>query len=228
MAQTYDAILIGGGPAGSCASAILAEYGHRVLVLEREKFPRYHIGESLIPFTFGPLRAHRDDPEDEGVALREEIQRHLRAARRATLAAVLFLQPLRSRNRRADLAGAALGVRPDAARQRARERRRGARGDDGEPPAHGGRTGRRRRGDRSQRRAAPTKFARRSRSIAPARKPSPRTSAAGACAIRISTRSPSGLTTRTPSAARASTKATPPWPTCRTRAGSGTSRSTTT
>jgi flavin-dependent dehydrogenase len=55
MSQNYDAILIGGGPAGSCASAILAEYGHRVLVLEREKFPRYHIGESLIPFTFGPL-----------------------------------------------------------------------------------------------------------------------------------------------------------------------------
>jgi flavin-dependent dehydrogenase len=55
IAHDYDAILIGGGPAGSCASAILAEYGHRVLVLEREKFPRYHIGESLIPFTFGPL-----------------------------------------------------------------------------------------------------------------------------------------------------------------------------
>src|ERR1700754_3103624 len=53
--SVYDAIVIGGGPAGSCASAILAEYGHRVLVLEREKFPRYHIGESLIPFTFGPL-----------------------------------------------------------------------------------------------------------------------------------------------------------------------------
>jgi flavin-dependent dehydrogenase len=55
MHHDYDAILIGGGPAGSSASAILAEYGHRVLVLEREKFPRYHIGESLLPFTFGPL-----------------------------------------------------------------------------------------------------------------------------------------------------------------------------
>src|SRR3954469_9983977 len=53
--ESYDAILIGGGPAGSTAAAILAEYGHRVLVLEREKFPRYHIGESLIPFTYGPL-----------------------------------------------------------------------------------------------------------------------------------------------------------------------------
>lgn len=51
----YDAILIGAGPAGATAGAILAEYGHRVLILEREKFPRYHIGESLIPFTFQPL-----------------------------------------------------------------------------------------------------------------------------------------------------------------------------
>jgi flavin-dependent dehydrogenase len=55
MTEHYDAILIGGGPSGSCAGAILAEYGHKVLILEREKFPRYHIGESLIPFTFGPL-----------------------------------------------------------------------------------------------------------------------------------------------------------------------------
>src|SRR6266545_2025915 len=53
--QNYDAVIIGGGPAGSCAGAILGEYGHRVLILEREKFPRYHIGESLIPFTFQPL-----------------------------------------------------------------------------------------------------------------------------------------------------------------------------
>src|ERR1041384_2570158 len=53
--QNYDALVIGGGPAASATSAILAEYGHRVLVLEREKFPRYHIGESLIPFTYGPL-----------------------------------------------------------------------------------------------------------------------------------------------------------------------------
>lgn len=51
----YDAVIIGAGPAGSSAASILAEYGHRVLVIEREKFPRYHVGESLIPFTFGPL-----------------------------------------------------------------------------------------------------------------------------------------------------------------------------
>ncbi|SVC76602.1 uncharacterized protein METZ01_LOCUS329456, partial [marine metagenome] len=54
--SSHDAIIVGAGPAGSSAAAILAEYGRRVLVLEREKFPRYHIGESLIPFTYHPLK----------------------------------------------------------------------------------------------------------------------------------------------------------------------------
>ncbi len=51
----YEAIVIGGGPAGSTASALLAEHGHKVLLLEREPFPRYHIGESLIPYTWFTL-----------------------------------------------------------------------------------------------------------------------------------------------------------------------------
>lgn len=51
----YDAVIIGGGPAGASAAAILAEHGRRVLVLEREKFPRYHVGESLIPFSYQPM-----------------------------------------------------------------------------------------------------------------------------------------------------------------------------
>jgi flavin-dependent dehydrogenase len=54
-ATSYDAVIIGGGPAGASTAALLAEQGHRVLVLEREKFPRYHVGESLIPFTYQPL-----------------------------------------------------------------------------------------------------------------------------------------------------------------------------
>lgn len=50
-----DVLIMGAGPAGTSAATLLAEMGHQVLVLERDAFPRYHIGESLIPFCYGPL-----------------------------------------------------------------------------------------------------------------------------------------------------------------------------
>ena len=57
MAETSscEVLVIGAGPAGSAAAAILAEGGHDVLILERETFPRYRVGESLIPYCWFPL-----------------------------------------------------------------------------------------------------------------------------------------------------------------------------
>lgn len=53
MTPLYDAAIIGGGPAGSTAATSLALKGRKVIVLEKEKFPRFHIGESLLPYSMG-------------------------------------------------------------------------------------------------------------------------------------------------------------------------------
>ena len=63
-------IIIGGGPAGSTAAALLARSGHDVLLLEKAKFPREHVGESLLPFCYGLF-------EDLGV-LKEMEKRFVR------------------------------------------------------------------------------------------------------------------------------------------------------
>src|SRR5690606_22449691 len=56
MSARWDVIVAGAGPAGAATAAFLAIKGHRVLVLEKETFPRFHIGESLLPASTPILR----------------------------------------------------------------------------------------------------------------------------------------------------------------------------
>ncbi len=53
--NSADVIVIGGGPAGATAATLIAQRGQRVMLFERDHFPRFHIGESLIPQTYGVL-----------------------------------------------------------------------------------------------------------------------------------------------------------------------------
>ncbi len=55
MSLIHDVAIVGAGPAGCCAAAHLAKSGRSVVVFEKEKFPRFHIGESLLPYSMGAL-----------------------------------------------------------------------------------------------------------------------------------------------------------------------------
>ena len=86
-----DVVVIGGGPAGSTVSALIAQQGYRVQLFEREKFPRFHIGESLIPETYWVLKRLGMLEKLRVQRLCEEVQRSVCQLKRAVIRAVLFL-----------------------------------------------------------------------------------------------------------------------------------------
>jgi FADH2-dependent halogenase len=65
--DTADVVVIGGGPAGAVSAFVLAKQGRSVVLLERDGFPRFHIGESLLPYMIGLF---------ERIGLREPLESH--------------------------------------------------------------------------------------------------------------------------------------------------------
>ena len=64
-AHVHDVLIVGAGPGGSAAAAFLADQGFDVLVLERSEFPRFHIGESLLPLGVGVLERLGIEPDPD-------------------------------------------------------------------------------------------------------------------------------------------------------------------
>ncbi|MHC5147133.1 MAG: NAD(P)/FAD-dependent oxidoreductase, partial [Planctomycetota bacterium] len=56
MEKTFDCVVIGAGPGGLTTATILADEGYKVAVVDKEKFPRYKVGESMIPYNYFPLK----------------------------------------------------------------------------------------------------------------------------------------------------------------------------
>ncbi|MGI8601515.1 MAG: tryptophan 7-halogenase [Verrucomicrobiales bacterium] len=71
--RDYDVIVVGAGPAGCTAAALLAEKSHTVLLLDKAHFPRYHIGESLMPYCWFTLDRLGLLPEMERLAFTRKL-----------------------------------------------------------------------------------------------------------------------------------------------------------
>lgn len=56
LKSSYDAVVVGAGPAGGTAATMIAQRGYQTLLVERESLPRFHVGESLMPEVYWPLQ----------------------------------------------------------------------------------------------------------------------------------------------------------------------------
>ena len=54
--ESYDCVVVGGGPAGATVGTLLADAGRSVMILEAATFPRHHVGESLMPQTYSTFK----------------------------------------------------------------------------------------------------------------------------------------------------------------------------
>ena len=100
---------MGGGPAGSSIASILAREGRKVVLFEKEEFPRHHIGESLMTDTYWTFQRMGLLEKLKAESVRPQIQRAVCQPGGQRIAPVLFLRSQPSRERR-HLAGDARAV----------------------------------------------------------------------------------------------------------------------
>ena len=123
MQNHYDCIVIGGGPAGGTAAALVAEAGFSTLLVEREAVPRFHVGESLMPETYWTLQRLGVLAQMQTSPFVKKYSVQFVSQFGPGIAAVL-LPRARPARVLADVAGGAGPVRQAAVRQRRRERSR--------------------------------------------------------------------------------------------------------
>ena len=100
MNTNYDVIVIGGGPAGSTVASILAREGRRVVLFEKERFPRHHIGESLMTDTYFTFQRMGLLEKLKAESVRSQIQRAVRKLQPAKNRALsISLRPIITRRR---------------------------------------------------------------------------------------------------------------------------------
>src|SRR5687767_3510328 len=90
----YDLLVIGGGPAGSCAAAGARQHGLRTLVVEKYEFPRFHIGESLLPAGNHVLRETGAWPKVEAAGFIPKYGAEFHRADGSSVKKVVFAESL--------------------------------------------------------------------------------------------------------------------------------------
>ena len=127
MEETCDVFVLGGGPAGSAAAGLLAERGWKTVVVDKERHPRFHIGESMLPMSTPlferPRRARAGREDRHGEVRRRVLSRH-----RWKQTVTFDFQPGVERRLSVDLPGAPLAARRDPVPQQRQDGRADGRG----------------------------------------------------------------------------------------------------